>query len=130
MSMNDPVADMLTRVRNAQLVGHATVSIPSSKIKADILKVMQEEGYIEDFKVQNTDKHPEIIVQLKYYQGKPVIEKIERVSRPGLRVYKNFKHLPKVAGFGVAILSTSQGVMTHLKAKKLKVGGELVCELA
>lgn len=130
MSMHDPVADMITRVRNAQLVGHSTVTLPASKIKIQILQVMQEEGYIEAYHLSNTEKHPEITVQLKYYQDKPVIEKIKRISRPGLRVYKNIKSLPRVAGFGVAILSTSQGVMTHLKAKKLKIGGELICEIA
>lgn len=128
--MHDPVADMITRVRNAQMVGHSTVSIPASKLKVEILKVMQEEGYIEEFHIQDVKNHPEIQVKLKYYQERPVIEKIKRVSKPGLRVYKDVKHFPRIAGFGIAILSTSKGVMTHLKAKKLNIGGEHICELA
>lgn len=128
--MHDPVADMITRVRNAQRVGHSTVTLPASKIKMQILKVMQEEGYIDAYHVDNLEKHPKVTIQLKYYQDKPVIEKIKRVSKPGLRVYKNVKNLPRVAGFGIAILSTSQGVITHVKAKKLKIGGELICEIA
>lgn len=128
--MQDPVADMLTRVRNAQQCKHLSVSFPASKIKQEILRVLQEEGYINDYAVVEQEGQKKIHVELKYYQGRPVIERIKRVSRPGLRVYRNVKTLPKVTGFGVAILSTSQGVMTQKDAKAKGIGGEVICEVA
>lgn len=130
MSMHDPVADMLTRVRNAQRSNHPTVSFPASQMKEQILKVLQEEGYILGYHVTESEGHKQIMVELKYYQGRPVIERIKRISRPGLRVYRNAKSLPKVSGFGVAIVTTSQGVMTHQSAKAKGIGGEVICEVA
>jgi small subunit ribosomal protein S8 len=130
VSMHDPVADMLTRVRNAQHYKHKSVSFPSSKLKQQILRVLKEEGYINDYLVTEIDGHPQITVELKYYQGRPVIERIKRVSRPGLRIYRDAKNLPKVSGFGVAILTTSQGVMTHQSARAKGIGGEVICEVA
>lgn len=125
--LQDTIADMLTRIRNA---GHATkeaVTMPSSKIKVAIAKVLKDEGYVEDYKVTG-DKKPELTVTLKYYAGKPVIEKIERVSRPGLRIYRGCDELPTVMnGLGVAIVSTSRGVITDRKARQLQVGGEVIC---
>jgi small subunit ribosomal protein S8 len=128
--MHDPVADMLTRVRNAQQSKHPTVSFPASQMKERILNVLQEEGYILGYHVTENDGHKEITVELKYYQGRPVIERIKRISRPGLRVYRNSKSLPKVSGFGVAIVTTSQGVMTHQSAQAKGLGGEVICEVA
>jgi small subunit ribosomal protein S8 len=128
--MHDPVADMLTRVRNAQHCNHTTVTFPASKMKEDILKVLREEGYINEYHVIEHEGHKQITVELKYYQGRPVIERIKRISRPGLRVYRNAKTLPKVSGFGVAILTTSQGVMTQQSAKAKGIGGEVICEVA
>lgn len=130
MSMHDPVADMLTRVRNAQQSNHTSVSFPASKIKEEVLRVLREEGYINDYHVIEHDGHKQIMVELKYYQGRPVIERIKRISRPGLRVYRNAKNLGKVSGFGVAILTTSQGVMTQKSAKAKGIGGEVICEVA
>lgn len=130
MSMSDPIADMLTRIRNAQAMEKAVVSMPSSKVKVSIAKVLKDEGYIEDFVVKG-DAKPELQIQLKYYAGRPVIEKIERVSTPGLRVYKGSQELPKVMnGLGVAIVSTSRGVMTDHKARAQGVGGEVLCLVA
>ena len=130
MSMSDPIADMLTRIRNAQAMEKVTVSMPSSKVKVSIAKVLKDEGYIEDFAVKGEAK-PELQIQLKYYAGRPVIEKIERVSTPGLRVYKGSQDLPKVMnGLGVAIVSTSRGVMTDHKARAQGVGGEVLCLVA
>lgn len=130
MSMSDPIADMLTRIRNAQAMEKATVSMPSSKVKVSIAKVLKDEGYIEGFAVKGESK-PELQIQLKYYAGRPVIEKIERVSTPGLRVYKGSQELPKVMnGLGVAIVSTSRGVMTDHKARAQGVGGEVLCLVA
>lgn len=131
MSMSDPIADMLTRIRNAQLMEKASVRMPSSKVKVAIAKVLHDEGYIDDFRVANADGKSEIEMSLKYYAGAPVIDKIERVSRPGLRVYKGREDLPRVMnGMGVAIVSTSQGVMTDRKARALGVGGEVLCVVA
>jgi small subunit ribosomal protein S8 len=131
MSMTDPIADMLTRVRNAQAVGKTAVSMPSSKLKTSIAQVLKDEGYIEGFAVRENDGKPELEVSLKYYAGQPVIEKIERISTPGLRVYRGRDDLPKVMnGLGVAIVSTSKGVMTDRKARASGIGGEVLCIVA
>jgi small subunit ribosomal protein S8 len=128
MSMQDPVADMLTRLRNAQAVNEMKISLPSSKLKKAILKVLQEEGYIESFEEVVDAGKKDINVALKYYEGEPVISKIKRISKPGLRVYKSNTQLPTVlAGMGVAIISTSQGVMTERSARAQKLGGEVLC---
>ncbi len=130
MSMSDPVADMLTRIRNAQAMEKVAVSMPSSKLKVSIAEVLKDEGYIDSFAVKG-DAKPELEIQLKYYAGRPVIEKIERVSTPGLRIYKGSQDLPKVMnGLGVAIVSTSRGVMTDHKARAQGVGGEVLCVVA
>ena len=131
MSMSDPIADMLIRIRNAQMVGHTEVSMPASKLKASIAQVLKDEGYIEDFALRDDGVKKQLRIGLKYYAGKPVIEKIERISRPGLRIYKPKDDLPKVMnGLGVAIVSTSRGVMTDRKARGLGVGGEVLCIVA
>ena len=131
MSMTDPIADMLTRIRNAQMVGKTVVDMPSSKLKASIAQVLKDEGYIEGFAVREKDGKPELEISLKYYAGQPVIEKIERVSRPGLHIYRGREDLPKVMnGLGVAIVSTSKGVMTDRKARATGVGGEVLCIVA
>ncbi|HET9405014.1 MAG TPA: 30S ribosomal protein S8 [Burkholderiales bacterium] len=131
MSMNDPIADMLTRIRNAQHAEKPTVAMPASKVKAAIAQVLKDEGYVDDFAVRELEGKPTLEISLKYYAGKPVIEKIERVSRPGLRIYKPKDDLPKVMnGLGVAIVSTSRGVMTDRKARGLGVGGEVLCVVA
>jgi small subunit ribosomal protein S8 len=131
MSMSDPVADMLTRIRNAQQSEKISVSIPSSKLKVAIASVLKDEGYIENFAVREATGKPLLEVGLKYYAGRPVIEKLERVSRPGLRVYKPSDDIPKVMnGLGVAIVSTPKGVMTDRKARGLGIGGEVLCIVA
>ena len=131
MSMSDPIADMLTRIRNAQMTEKATVTMPSSKLKVSIAQVLKDEGYIDGFKVAGDEKKPELEIALKYYAGRPVIETIERVSRPGLRIYKGKDAIPKVMnGLGVAIVSTSRGVMTDRKARATGVGGEVLCIVA
>ncbi len=131
MSMSDPIADMLTRIRNGQMAGHAKVEMPSSKLKASLAKLLADEGYIESFAVTEQEGKSFLSVDLKYYQGKPVIEMLKRVSRPGLRVYKNKDELPKViGGLGVAVVSTSKGIMSDREARKLGVGGEIVCYVA
>jgi len=128
MSMTDPIADMLTRIRNAQMVEQAAVLMPSSKVKLAIAKVLKDEGYIDGFKVSDAESKPVLEIGLKYYAGKPVIEKIERVSRPGLRIYKGRDDIPRVLnGLGVAIVSTSRGVMTDRRARESGVGGEVLC---
>ncbi len=128
--MHDPISDMLTRIRNAQRANKATVSMPSSKLKCAIAKVLEEEGYIEKYSVSN-DLKKVLEIELKYYAGKPVIEKIQRISKPGLRVYKGSGEIPMVMnGLGVAIVSTSKGVMTDRKARAVGVGGELLCVVA
>jgi len=128
MSMSDPIADMLTRIRNAQATEKATVLVPASKVKRAIAQVLKDEGYIEDYAQRDIDGHPVIEIGLKYYAGKPVIEKIERVSRPGLRIYKGREDIPRVMnGLGVAIVSTSRGVMTDRRARETGVGGEVLC---
>jgi small subunit ribosomal protein S8 len=131
MSMNDPVSDMLTRIRNAQQAEKESVSMPSSKLKVAIAKVLKDEGYIDDFAVRGESSKPVLEVGLKYYAGSPVIEKIERVSRPGLRIYKPSRDIPRVMnGLGVAIVSTSKGVMTDRKARGMGIGGEVLCIVA
>ncbi len=131
MSMSDPIADMLTRIRNAQLSEKSSVVMPASKVKAAIAQVLKDEGYVEDFAVHEMDGKPVLDINLKYYAGHPVIEKIERVSRPGLRIYKASNKLPNVMnGLGVAIVSTSKGVMTERKARASGVGGEVLCIVA
>ncbi len=131
MSMSDPVADMLTRIRNAQLSEKQSVAIPASKLKTAIAKVLKDEGYIEDFAVRENEGKSLLEISLKYYAGRPVIEKIERISRPGLRMYKPSRDIPKVMnGLGIAIVSTSKGVMTDRKARGLGVGGEVLCIVA
>jgi small subunit ribosomal protein S8 len=131
MSMSDPIADFLTRIRNGQLSGKPEVAMPASRIKLALAKVLKDEGYIEDFAVDGEAAKPTVKVRLKYYQGRPVIERIERVSRPGLRVYKSSKTIPQVQnGLGVAIVTTPQGVMTDRKARAAGVGGEVLCYVA
>jgi small subunit ribosomal protein S8 len=131
MSMSDPIADMLTRIRNAQLVEKSTVSMPSSKLKAAIAQVLHDEGYIDGFRVVTDGGRSELEISLKYYAGRPVIERIERVSRPGLRIYKGRDAIPKVMnGLGVAIVTTPRGVMTDRKARQTGVGGEVLCYVA
>ncbi len=131
MSMTDPIADMLTRIRNAQVAGYAEVSMPSSKLKASIAQVLKDEGYVDDFRVLDNDGRKELQIGLKYYAGRPVIERLERVSSPGLRVYKGRNDIPRVKnGLGVAILSTSRGVMTDRRARTDGVGGEVLCIVA
>ena len=134
MSMSDPISDMLVRIRNAQLVGHAEVVMPASKLKASIAQVLKDEGYIEDFAVRDKADEAakkELHIGLKYYAGRPVIERLERVSKPGLRVYKGRNDIPRVMnGLGVAILSTSRGVMTDRRARADGVGGEVLCIVA
>jgi len=131
MSMTDPIADMLTRIRNAQMVGHTEAAMPCSRLKISIAQVLKDEGYIEDFAVREENAMKQLRIGLKYYAGKPVIERIERVSKPGLRVYKGRDDIPRVMnGLGVAILSTSRGVMTDRKARADGVGGEVLCIVA
>jgi small subunit ribosomal protein S8 len=131
MSMSDPIADMLTRIRNAQSVAKAAVTMPSSKLKVAIAQVLKDEGYIDGFAIRDNEGKHELEVALKYYAGRPVIERIERVSRPGLRVYKGRDAIPQVMnGLGVAIVTTPKGVMTDRKARQTGVGGEVLCYVA
>ncbi len=131
MSMTDPVADMLTRIRNAQLAKKNSVAMPSSKLKAAIAAVLKDEGYIDDFAVRDAEGKSQLDIALKYYAGRPVIERIERISRPGLRVYKGSDDLPRVMnGLGIAIVSTPKGVMTDRRARATNVGGEVLCIVA
>ena len=131
MSMSDPVSDMLTHIRNAQMVGHTQVVMPASRLKASIAQVLKDEGYIEDFALRDNAAKKELHIGLKYYAGRPVIERLERVSKPGLRVYKGRDNIPSIMnGLGVAILSTSRGVMTDRKARADGVGGEILCIVA
>ena len=131
MSMSDPIADMLIRIRNAQLVGHTEVAMPASRLKASIAQVLKDEGYIDDFALRAEGAKKELRIGLKYYAGRPVIERLERVSKPGLRVYRGRNDIPRVMnGLGVAILSTSRGVMTDRKARADGVGGEVLCIVA
>ena len=131
MSMSDPIADMLTRIRNAQIVEKPAVAMPSSKLKIAIAQVLKDEGYIEDYRVRSEGGKSELEIGLKYYAGRPVIERIERVSRPGLRVYRGRDSMPQVMnGLGVAIVTTPRGVMTDRKARQTGVGGEVLCYVA
>jgi small subunit ribosomal protein S8 len=131
MSMSDPIADMLVRIRNAQMVGHTEVAMPASKLKSAIAQVLKDEGYIEDFALRDEGVKKQLRIGLKYYAGRPVIERLERVSKPGLRVYRGRDDIPRIMnGLGVAILSTSRGVMTDRKARADGVGGEILCIVA
>ena len=131
MSMSDPIADMLTRIRNAQSVDKTVVSMPSSKLKVAIAQVLKDEGYIDGFVVRSEAGKSQLEIALKYYAGRPVIERIERVSRPGLRVYRGREAIPSVMnGLGVAIVTTPKGVMTDRKARQSGVGGEVLCYVA
>ncbi len=126
--MTDPIADMLTRIRNGQSANKESVSLPSSKLKTAIAKVLKEEGYITDFKTEQVGKHKVMTIALKYYNGAPVIEEVKRISKPGLRIYKSKDELPKVlGGLGIAIVSTSKGVMTDRAARAIGHGGEIIC---
>jgi small subunit ribosomal protein S8 len=128
MSMSDPIADMLTRIRNAQMVQKPSVAMPSSKIKVAIAQVLKEEGYIEDFSVTIDNRKPQLVLVLKYYAGRAVIAQIQRVSRPGRPVYKGHHDIPRViGGLGIAVISTTQGVMTDRQARAAGVGGEVLC---
>jgi len=129
--MSDPVADMLTRIRNGQMAGHSKVLMPSSKLKISLAKVLNDEGFISAFSINESNGKTELSVDLKYFEGKPVIDMIKRVSRPGLRVYKNKDELPKViGGLGIAVISTSKGIMTDHDARKAGIGGEVICYVA
>ena len=131
MSMSDPIADMLTRIRNAQMIAKSVVVMPSSKVKVAIAQVLKDEGYIDGFAVKTEGAKSELEIALKYYAGRPVIERIERVSRPGLRIYKGRDAIPQVMnGLGVAIVTTPKGVMTDRKARQTGVGGEVLCYVA
>jgi small subunit ribosomal protein S8 len=131
MSMSDPIADMLTRIRNAQSVEKAVVAMPASKLKVAIAQVLKDEGYIDGYAVRTDGAKSELEIALKYYAGRPVIERIERVSRPGLRIYKGRDAIPQVMnGLGVAIVTTPKGVMTDRKARQTGVGGEVLCYVA
>ena len=131
MSMSDPIADMLTRIRNAQMVEKVSVTMPSSKVKVAMAQVLKDEGYIDDFAVKAEGAKSELNIALKYYAGRPVIERLERVSKPGLRVYRGRNDIPQVMnGLGVAIVSTPKGVMTDRKARATGVGGEVICYVA
>ena len=128
MSMTDPVADLLTRIRNGQTAGKAHVSLDSSKIKTAIARVLKDEGYVADFRIAAETGKPRLTIDLKYFEGRPVIDRLERVSRPGLRVYKAKDELPRIlGGMGVAIISTSRGVMTDREARAAGHGGEVLC---
>jgi small subunit ribosomal protein S8 len=127
MSMSDPIADMFTRIRNAQRVEKQTVSMPSSKLKVAIAQLLKDEGYIDGFDVGGVEGKPELQLRLRYYAGRPVIDKLERVSRPGLRIYRGRDELPQVMnGLGVAIVSTPRGLMTDRKARQAGTGGEII----
>jgi small subunit ribosomal protein S8 len=132
MSITDPLADLLTRIRNGQSANKPTVSMPSSKLKVSVCRVLKQEGYIEDYAVKELENHKSVLdIALKYYQGRPVIETIQRVSKPGRRVYKGADDLPKVlGGFGVAIISTSRGLMTDKEAREGGHGGEVLCTVS
>lgn len=131
MSMTDPIADMLTRIRNAQQANKTEVAMPCSKVKVNIAKVLEDEGYITAHNVNEVEGKPVLSIVLKYFEGKPVISQIDRVSRPGLRVYKAADELPKIiGGLGIAVVSTSQGVMTDRKARALGQGGEVLCAVS
>ena len=131
MAMTDPLGDMLTRIRNGQRAKMDSVLSPASKLRANVLEVLQREGYIRGYSDDASGKHPQLRIELKYFEGNPVIEKIARVSRPGLRVYKSAGEIPKVKdGLGVMIVSTNQGIISDRAARKANVGGELICEVS
>jgi len=131
MSMTDPIADLLTRIRNGQSAGKNEVSVASSRLKTAIVKVLKDEGYIADFRLAADDTKPTLTVELKYYDGRPVIDRLERVSRPGLRIYRGKDELPKVlGGMGTVIISTPKGVMTDRQARSIGQGGEVLCIVA
>ncbi|PPI86501.1 30S ribosomal protein S8 [Candidatus Pantoea edessiphila] len=131
MSMQDPIADMLTRIRNGHSSFKTTVNMPSSNLKLAISKVLKEEGYIKDFNIKNDNNKIELEIALKYFNGKAVLETIQRISRPGLRIYKKSNNLPKVMdGMGIAIVSTSKGVMTDSMARHIGIGGEIICYIS
>jgi len=131
MSMSDPIADMLTRIRNGQAVGKKAISMPSSKKKTAVAQLLKDEGYILDYSTSEDGPKPALSIELKYFQGEPVIDMVQRVSRPGLRIYKNSKELPQVrAGLGIAIISTSKGLMTDRAARKAGHGGEVLAYVA
>ena len=130
MSLSDPIGDMLARIKNSQLRNHKKVQLPSSKFKVRIAEILKSEGYIVDFKVENDDKKTNLLINLKYNSGNPVINSIERVSKPGRRIFSSAESLPKINnGLGIAIISTPKGVMTDLDARKQKVGGEIICKV-
>ena len=129
MSLSDPIGDMLARIKNAQVRNHSKVTLPSSKFKSKIVDVLKAEGYIIDYKI-NDDKKPSIEINLKYNSGNPVINTIERISKPGRRIFSSSSSLPKINnGLGIAIVSTPQGVMTDVDARKKKLGGEIICKV-
>ena len=129
--MQDPIADMLTRIRNGQQAKHKQITLRSSTLKEQIARVLKEEGYIADYNTESLENNlKKMTISLKYFKDKPVIERIDRISKPGLRVYKSVDALLAIPGFGIAILSTSKGVMTHLLAKSQGIGGEVICEVA
>jgi small subunit ribosomal protein S8 len=129
--MSDPIADLLTRIRNGQSAKLSSVAMPSSKIKVAIVSVLKEEGYVQDYKVEDQGAGTELTVSLKYFEGKPVIDTIDRVSKPGLRIYKSATEIPSIlGGLGIAVVSTSKGVMTGAKAKALGEGGEVLCAVS
>ncbi|MCD6548153.1 MAG: 30S ribosomal protein S8 [Thermodesulfobacterium sp.] len=129
--MTDPIADMLIRIKNALMARHKSVTVPASKIKLEIVRILKEEGYIEDYEYIREEPQPKIKINLKYDENKrPVIAGVKRVSKPGRRIYRGYRDLPKVLnGFGIAIISTSQGIMTDHEARKRKIGGEILCEI-
>lgn len=131
MAMSDTIADMLTRIRNGQQAQKSQVNMPASKLKRQVARVLKEEGYIADFGEQENEGKPQLSIQLKYFEGRPVISRLKRVSRPGLRIYKGKDELPKVdGGLGVALISTSKGLMTDRAARKAGIGGEVICYVA
>lgn len=128
MSMSDPIADMLTRVRNGHMANRTRVVMPSSRKKVAIAEVLKDEGYIREYEIEDNDGKPKLIIELKYFEGRPVIEDIQRVSRPGLRIYRGSRELPTVlGGLGVAVISTSKGVMSDRRARTEGHGGEVLC---
>lgn len=130
MSMHDPIADALVRIRNAQRIGYREVSLPASRIKVELARVLKEEGYVEDFAVAEDSGKRTLTVRLKYYEGRPVIERIRRISRPGLRIFRGKDELPRIrGGYGIAIISTSQGLMSDRAARAAGHGGEVLCEV-
>ena len=130
MSLSDPVGDMLARIKNSQVRNHKKVQLPSSKFKVKIVEVLKNEGYIIDFKVDNDEKKPNLEINLKYNLGNPVISNIERISKPGRRIFSSAESLPKINnGLGIAIVSTPKGVMTDVDARKQKIGGEIICKV-